>query len=177
MARRYGDINRGPLLNAAHTARQNYLSRDIATRNATSRVGTRTSSPGVFILVKPFGQTLTGDNDAYRVRTNQRNRAQLRDEVGTHAVDLSGDSTYLVSGNFTPAKVKLFVKTGSTVVNSRITNIRYLRQNGQNYSHPFGSAVANDKEYQVFNAIASTLRNASPANRVTYSSEKFSEER
>lgn len=177
MARRYGDINRGPLLNAAHTARQAYLARDIAARNATSQVGQRTSSPGVFVLLKPFGQTLAGENDSYRCRTNQRNRAQLRDEIGARATDVAGDSTFLVSGNFNPATLKLFVKTSSTVATSRVTGIRYLRSNGQNYSHPFGPVSTTEKEYQAFNVIASALRNASPNNKVSYKPEKFTEER
>lgn len=176
MSRRYSDINRGPILAQAYQRRQQYLARDISERNATSQVGTRTSSPGVFILIKPFGQSLSGANDAYRVRTNQRNRQQLRDEVGTHAADMATDSTYLINGNFTPAKIKLFVKTSSRADTSKITGIRYLRAVGQNYSHPFGSATATEKEFEVFNVIASALRNASPNNKVTYSPEKFSQE-
>ena len=177
MARRYSDINRGPLLAQAHTRRQAYLARDISERNANSRIGQRQASPTLFVLIKPFGQTLTGANDAYRGRTNQRNRAQLRDEIDTHAADIGQDATFLVSGNFNPAVIKLFVKTSSTTTTSRVTGLRYLKANGQNYSHPFGAAAATDKEYQVFNTIASALRNASVANKVSYTPEKFSEER
>lgn len=177
MARRYSDIERGPLLAQAFQKRQAYRTRDIESRNSNSQVGTRASSPGLFILVKPFSHTLVGESDSYRVRTNQRNRQQLRDEVGNRALDLGTDTTYQINGNFTPAKVKLFVKASSSPATSKVTGIRYLKANGQNYSHPFGPGTATEKVQEAFNTIANALRNASPNNRVTYSPEKLSEER
>lgn len=177
MARRYSDIERGPLLAQAYQKRQAYRSRDIEERNNASRVGTRTSSPGLFVLVKPFSHTLTGESDSYRVRTNQRNRQQLKDEIGTRALDMGTDTTYQINGNFTPAKIKLFVKASSSPATSKVTGIRYLRANGQSYSHPFGPGTATEKVQEGYNIIASALRNASPNNKVSFSPEKLSEER
>ncbi|WNZ28178.1 hypothetical protein HJG54_35280 (plasmid) [Leptolyngbya sp. NK1-12] len=177
MPRRYSDINRGPLLQQAYQRRQQYLARDLAERNATAQIGTRTSSPTVFVLVKPFGEDLGAEIDGYRVRTNQRNRQQLGDDIGNRAKIPAEADEFLVNGNYTPAKLKLFVKTSSSPATSRITGIRYLRANGQSYSHPFGSNAATDREFLAFNQIAIGLRNASPNNRVSYSPEKISEER
>lgn len=177
MARRYSDISRGPLLAQANQRRIQYITRDISERNATSRIGERASSPGLFVLVKPFTHTLAGANDSYRVRTNQRNRQQLGSKVGNRATETGADTTFLINGNFTPAKIKLFVKTSSRPATSRITGMRYLKAVGENYSHPFGPATATEKQLEAFNIIASDLRNDSPNNKVTYSPEKVSEER
>lgn len=180
MARRYGDINRGAQLADAQRARRAYQDRNQEQRNAArrNRVGRRATSPTEFILIKPFGQDLTAPNDAYRCRTNQRNRNIMRASVGAHATDVGGDSTYLVSGNFNPAVIKLFTKTGTrTDARSAITNVEYTQTLGDSHSHPFGRAATADREYTAYNAIATALRNASAANRVTYTPEKFSEER
>jgi len=174
MARRYSDINRGPLLAQAHAARQAYIARDIAARNAARRPGQRTASAAFYVLIKPFSQTLSGSNDAYLCRTNQRNHSQLSGAIGTHAPASANDSTYLQSGDFNPAKIKLFVKTGSNPnAVSAVTGIHYTRALGQSYSHPFGQAAATDKEFVVYEAISTALRTANANSRISYTPEKF----
>lgn len=177
MPRRYSDISRGPLLAQANQRRQQYLARDISERNATSNLGQRTSSPAVYVLVRPFNTDFDATDTPYRVRTNQRNRQQLGDDVGTHATVPTDAATGEANGNFTPAKIKLFVQTSRQPATSRITGIRYLRSVGQNYSHPFGKTAATDRMMNVFETIATGLRNASGNNKITLAPEKFSFER
>lgn len=170
MPRRYSDILRGPLLNLAYQKRQTYLARPMEERGQNIGRGTP-RSPLVYVAVVPFGMDLPTGTTGYRSRSNQRNRTRLSGAVGTRAVSPPPASATF-NGGFTPAKIRLFVKTGVAVAKtSAVTGIRYLRQPGENYLHPFGQ-TGTEKEFDAFETIAAAL--ISDTNRVTYSAERFS---
>lgn len=170
MPRRFSDIERGPLLNLAYQARQAYANRDQSKRGLNIGKGTP-RSPVVFAAVAPFGIDLPSGVTGYRVRTNQRNRTQLGSAVGARAVS-PPPNTATFNGGFTPAKIKLFVKSGTPVPEtSKITGLRYARQSGTSYMHPYGQ-TATEREFEAFESMAIGL--LSERNLVTYAPEKFS---
>lgn len=172
MARRFSDINRGPLLNQAFANLQAYRNRSISERNALSTVGTRQSSPRVLVAVDPFGESLPTGVTGYRVRSNERNRAQLADDVGLNAA-VPAPTTARFEPGFLPAQIKLFVQTSRSPATSRMTGIRYMRSVGANFSFPFGRQAATDLEWEVFNQIAASATSTNANSRVSYRPEKF----
>jgi hypothetical protein len=169
MSRRFSDIRRAPLLAQALSNYQAYEARDLAERG--QNIGTKgPASPALYVAITPFTLSLAA-GDSYKCRTTTRNHNQLSSYLSTYSSTTLTNATK--NGEFKPATVRLFVKTGSTVSTSKITGIRYLKSNGNSYSHPFGASSGTDKEYEVFEGIATALQAASANNHVTYTPEKF----
>lgn len=171
MSRRYRDINRGPLLAEAYQKKQAYDARPIADRNAGVGTG-QARSPVVLVALKPFGIDVPTGVTGFIEKSNQRNRTRLGTAVGTHATAPPGANAQR-EGGYIPARVKAFFKTGSTAATSKQTGIRYLRQNGESYSHPFGQQADNEREYEAYNEILTALVAGGGNVQVSYSPERF----
>lgn len=172
MPRRYSDIMRAPLLQEAYQKKKTYEDRPLTERFGGVGDGTP-KSPVVWVAVKPFGEDLPSGVAGYIVRSNQRNRNQLSASIGTHAVAPPG-ATAVREGGFQPSLLKVSLITGSGIpTTSKITGIKYLKYNAQNFQHPFGQAATTDREYETFGTIAAAIATATPTARVSYKPEKF----
>ncbi|MBE9182877.1 hypothetical protein IQ268_30540 [Oculatella sp. LEGE 06141] len=167
MAKRFSRIRDGARLNVAF---QRYREWEDERATRQPDVGGGTSrGPSVLVAITPFGRDLgTGVNAA--VRVTQRARTIMGSAVGAHA---PADPGQRISG-FIPAKIILFAGTGTAVVaTSDITGIRYLKRNGQSYTHAFGAATATEREMEAFAAIQSALVGEGGNRTVSYQPEIF----
>lgn len=166
MARRFGDLKRGPLLNQMYTRYKQWEDRPLEERfNGVGNGPER--SPTVFLGLEPFGRDLPG-TAKYRVRSNQRNRGQFSTAVGARVTTTLTDAT--PNPGFVPALIKMKVVTGSSVVTSEITGRRYKKSLGESYQHPFGQA-GTEREFEAYEAIVAAISGTN--RRFSYSAERF----
>lgn len=172
MPRRYSDIMRAPLLQEAYQKKKTYEDRPLTERFGGVGDGTP-KSPTVWVSVKPFGEELPSGAGGYIVRSNQRNRNQLSATIGTRAV-APPPATAVKEGGFQPALLKVSIITGNGIATtSKITGIKYLKYNAQNFQHPFGQSGTTDREYETFGELAAAISSATPSARTSYKPEKF----
>lgn len=167
MAKRFGDVLRGPLLNEMYQKYQTWLDRPISERYGNVGTG-QERSPSVLIAIVPFGVDLPAGTTGYRVRSNQRNRAQLSSAIGARASTTLTDAVF--SPGFTPAKVKMKVVTGSTRATSDVTGRPYKKYTGESYMHPFGQ-TGTEKEFEAFENIVAAATGTN--RRFSYAPERF----
>lgn len=171
MARRFSRIRQAAYLSQAV---DNYVQ---WIQNAASRVpnvGGGTPRPNqVELGIQPFNVDFDAASDVrFLARVSQPSRTFMESAVGTAAVVPGGAITAQKVAGWKPAKITLFVGTGtSTAATSAITGLRYLKYNGTNYAHPFGKISATDREQTRFNAIKTAL--AGTNRRFSLQSEVF----
>ena len=169
MARRYSRIRQGAILNAA-------LNRYVQHLTDIDRVpnvgGGRDRSPTIELAITPFGFDIDA-GVAIRGTTTQRSRTLMQAAVGTRGITPAGGIAVQRIPGFKPAKAVLFVGTGaSTVATSQVTGIRYLKYNGESYSHAFGQNAATDQEFDAFSEIRTALLAGGANRRVSYQAEQ-----
>lgn len=179
MARRYSRIREAGQLNLALTNYIQYLTTP-RTRNIGTR-GARPDSKAVYVV--PFGFDIATD-EVVRVQNSVPGYTALATRVntagtGAEVVDVLGSKTVATVGQFTPSRVVFFrnATRSTTVARSEVTNLQYLKYNGDRDSCAFGRKTATDNEYDAFESIKSGIlqANASLAvKRVSLSREKYS---
>lgn len=179
MGNRYSRIRQAGQLNNALTNYIQYL-----TEPRQRNVGTRgPRAPRKNVYVTPFGFDLvtnevaqvTNGVDDYTALASQINAAGTGGEV----TDTLGSKTIAQVGNFRPARVVWFRNStvSTTVERSEVTNLQYLKYNGDRSSCAFGRAAADDNMYDAFEAIRAAIVANNPAlemNRVSLTRERYS---
>lgn len=179
MSRRYSRIRQAAELNQALT---NYISYITTPRDRN--VGSRgPQEPRKSVYVTPFGFDLQTD-EIVRATNGVADYTALAARVngagtGGQVTDALGTKTIATIGRFSPARVVWFRNATRTtqVVRSDVTNLQYLKYNGDRASCAFGRAAADDNEYDAFDAIKADILQANASfetNRVSLSREKYS---
>jgi hypothetical protein len=165
MARRFSRIKQAPKL---QTAYDNFKLWQDRVEPYTPRANG--SLPGGFVrlAITPFGLSAT---PKVIVGASRRANAQLGDDLVNRVdEDITGATG---RGGYQPAKVTLFLGTGSSAPKtSEITRLDYQKRGGASFTHPFGASTATEREYEAFTAIAEALMTLSQNNRVSYTPEK-----
>lgn len=178
MGRRYSRIRQAGQLNLALANYIQYL-----TEPRERNVGTRgPQAPRKSVYVTPFGFDLqtsevaraTNGVEDYTVLASQINAAG----TGAKVTDTLGADSIATIGQFSPARLVWFRNsTRSTqVVRSEVTNLQYLKYNGDRSSCAFGRAAADDNQYDAFDAVKAAILGTNAGletNRVSLTREKY----
>ena len=178
MARRYSRIREAGQLNAALTNYIQYL-----TQPRDRNIGTRGARPpSQSIYVTPFGFDVATD-EVVRVRNSQDGYSALATRInaagtGAEVLNTLGAKTLATVGQFTPARVVWFrnATRSVSVERSDVTNLQYLKYDGQRDSCGFGRKTATDNQYDAFDSIKTGILAANTnleVNRISLSPEKY----
>jgi len=179
MSRRYSRIRQAGQLNLALTNYIQYLT-EPRERNVGSRGA---QAPRKSVYVTPFGFDLatgevaraTNGVDDYTALATQINASG----TGGAVTDTLGSNSIATVGQFYPARVVWFRNNTRTtqVVRSEVTNLQYLKYNGDRSSCAFGRDAADDNQYDAFDAIKAEILDANASlatNRVSLTRERYS---
>ncbi len=179
MARRYSRIREAGQLNLALTNYITYLTTP-RTRNIGTR-GARPASKAAYVV--PFGFDVATD-EVVRVQNSVEGYTALAGRVnttgtGAEVTDTLGSKSLATVGQFSPSRVVWFrnATRSTTVERSDVTNLQYLKYNGDRSSCAFGRKTATDNEYDAFDSIKSAILQANSSlavNRISLSREKYS---
>lgn len=179
MARRYSRIREAGQLNIALTNYINYLTTP-RTQNIGSR-GARPASKSAYVV--PFGFDVATD-EVVRVQNSVAGYTALATRInttgtGAEVTDTLGSKTLATVGQFSPARIVWFrnATRSTTVARSEVTNLEYLKYNGDRSSCAMGRKTSTDNEYDAFESVKSVILAANTSlavNRISLSREKYS---
>ena len=171
MARRYSRILQATALAQAV---DNYVNHITTAATRPRNVGSGTPRDAQQALaIEPFTIDVTA-SDKYLAFAGETARTRFTAAVGAAAVEVGGAVTARRVAGWKPARITMFVGTGSSApATSAITGLRYLKYNGNSFSHPFGKKAATDTEYDTFLEIRAAL--AGTNRRFSIRSEAYSQ--
>jgi len=170
MSRRYSRIREGARLNTALTNYIQYL-QTLGTRDPQlNSQGARGATQQVFW--HPFGILFTA-TEVYPSRVNPASYTLLAPYIngagtGASVANVLGGDALVEEKGARPARVVWFrnATRAVAVARSEVTNMQYLKYNGDRDSCPFGANTEADNEIDAFNQIKGAILEATANNEI-----------